>query len=75
MGVICMISISATILSVLGQKGMSQVDLAKLCQCSPQALSNKIRRDNWYYYDVVKILSILDCDIYVRSDNVTHKLN
>ena len=56
-------SVKSAIRMVLAKRGMSQVELSRLWNGSPQAISNKFSRNTWTAADLVKIARLTDCQL------------
>lgn len=64
-------SMTEKIKIMLVKRKMSVVDLAKILECSPTNIYNKLKRDNFSEKELNQIAEILDCDfkgIFVMKD-------
>jgi len=51
-------------------KRITQGELAKRLQTSPQSLSNKMKSDNWRLNDLNDIAAALDVKLIVKLDDI-----
>lgn len=55
-------SMTEKIKIMLVKRKMSVVDLAKILECSPTNVYNKLKRDNFSEKELIQIADILNCD-------------
>ena len=55
-------SMTEKIKIMLVKRKMSAVDLAKVLECSPTNVYNKLKRDNFSEKELTQIADILNCD-------------
>lgn len=55
-------SMTEKIKIMLVKRKMSVVDLAKILECSPTNIYNKLKRDNFSEKELSQIADILNCD-------------
>ncbi len=55
-------SMTEKIKIMLVKRKMSTVDLAKVLECSPTNIYNKLKRDNFSEKELKQIADILNCD-------------
>lgn len=58
---------SAIIKKILEEKGISQVELAKMMNMSRQNLNNKLSRDNFTIKELSNISKILDVSLIIKD--------
>jgi len=64
-------SMTEKIKIMLVKRKMSAVDLAKVLECSPTNVYNKLKRDNFSEKELTQIADILNCDfkgLFVMRD-------
>ena len=64
-------SMTEQIKIMLVKRKMSAVDLAKVLECSPTNVYNKLKRDNFSEKELTQIADILNCDfkgLFVMRD-------
>lgn len=59
--------IASKIKSIMKDKHITNVQLAKHLGMSPQSLSNKFYRDSFSSQDLITILDYLDCELVILS--------
>lgn len=59
--------IASKIKSIMKDKHITNVRLAKYLGMSPQSLSNKFYRDSFSSQDLITILDYLDCELVILS--------
>lgn len=59
--------IASKIKSIMKDKHITNVQLAKYLGMSPQSLSNKFYRDSFSSQDLITILDYLDCELVILS--------
>lgn len=59
--------IASKIKSIMKDKHITNVQLAKHLRMSPQSLSNKFYRDSFSSQDLIIILDYLDCELVILS--------
>lgn len=59
--------IANKIKSIMKDKHITNVQLAKHLGMSPQSLSNKFYRDSFSSQDLITILDYLDCELFISS--------
>ena len=64
-------SMTEKIKIMLVKRKMSAVDLAKVLECSPTNIYNKLKRDNFSEKELNQIADILNCDfkgVFIMRD-------
>lgn len=58
--------VSEKIKSIMKDKGITNVELAKHLGMTPQSLSNKMSRDSFSVQDLITILDFMDCKLVIH---------
>lgn len=60
-------TVSAIIKNMLEEKGISQVEFAKMMNMSRQNLNNKLSRDNFTIQELSNISKVLDVSLIIKD--------
>lgn len=60
-------TVSAIIKNILEEKGISQVEFAKMMNMSRQNLNNKLSRDNFTIQELSNISKVLDVSLIIKD--------
>lgn len=62
--------VNTVLKAVMHDRGVTNTDLAKLFDVSPQAIYNKFRRGTWDITEVVKMLEYMDCKLFIEYGTI-----
>lgn len=63
-------SVNDVLRTVMRDHKMTQTDIARLFDVSPQAIYNKFRRGTWDIDEVIKILDSVGCRLVIESGSI-----
>lgn len=66
--------VNAVMKTFMKEHDISQVDIAKLFDVSPQAIYNKFRRGTWDVAEVAKVVESVGCRLVIESGPVKRYL-
>jgi len=63
-------SVNDVIRAIMKDHKVSQADLARLFNVSPQAIYNKFQRGTWSVDEVIKVLDSVNCKLVVEDGTI-----
>lgn len=68
--------VSATLKTIMKEKGVTSRQLAEYLGMSPQSLANKFSRDTWQADELIKAVEFLGCQLVIQpTPEVTYILS